>query len=191
MLPSSAFAPVITPIFTPATKSVSLTMQLPQNAATSSQHRLYVAGHFGNHFVSSDPYGGNALGAGASADIFITDRWAIDVEAWQSGRAPSQIADVRTSQRGDFMDTLVGVSALRRFGGAGVSPYLTVGVIGTRTQTRTPSGGFTINQQGPQVGFGLMIPAGQRLFVVPEIRVMAEPLFVIARPTIGITYRLR
>jgi hypothetical protein len=77
---------------------------------------------------------------------------------------------------GEFRDTIAGISAARSFGGAGVHPYLVVGVAQAWTNARTQTETWTgAGKGGLQTGAGIVVPAARKLDVVPEFRVIAGP----------------
>jgi len=207
----STFVPIVTPIFTSTTKAVSLTLLLPQRATSTSTstraHPIFVSGRFGGYGSWSDPTDGRSFGAGGSVDVFLTEHWAVDVDVWMPGNASgrlfipsSMFTPVQTGttitygavEVGEFRDAIAAVSALRRFGGTGVHPYLLVGLAQAWTSARTSTEKWTeTSKGGPQVGIGLVIPATERLDVVPEFRMILGPGYFVARPTVGVTYRIR
>ena len=66
-----------------------------------------------------------------------------------------------------------------------------VGVAQAWTHARTPTETWTeTSKGGPQIGVGLVIPAAERLDVVPEFRMIVGPGYFVARPTVGIRYRI-
>ena len=99
---------------------------------TPDLHSVYVAGRLGEDLEGTDPGSGTSVGSGGSFGFFFTERWALDIEAW----IPAYITDrvcppgnaSLSCEPGQFRDLLFGVSAVRRFGGNGIHPYVLVGL---------------------------------------------------------------
>jgi hypothetical protein len=168
-------------------------------AQSRDSRAVYVAGRFGADFEGTDPGSGTSMGIGGSFAFSFTDRWSLDIEAW----IPRYITDVACPPDafapcgpGQFRDVLVGVSALRRFGGRNVRPYVLVGVAKLWNQqiARRSDGSvvqWTRNESAyPQGGVGLEIPLSTRLAVTPEVRLDFLFLGGILRPSVALIYRI-
>lgn len=160
---------------------------------------VYVAGRFGGDLEGTDPGSGTSMGVGGSFGFSLTERWSLDIEAW----VPGYITDVACPPDaftpcgpGQFRDLLVAVSALRRFGGHGVRPYVLVGVAKLwNEQKATHADGSVIQwtrNEGvyPQGGIGLEIPLSTRLSLAPEVRLDFLFLGGILRPDVALIYRI-
>src|SRR5436190_8731501 len=104
-------------------------------AQNLEQHSVFISGKLGGYGSYSDPTDGTALGGGVSADVFVTKRWAVDVDVWIPRRASGRLflpSSMSTPVRngttitygavepGEFRDTIAGVAAMRSFGGTSV-----------------------------------------------------------------------
>ena len=167
--------------------------------AQSRSHTVYLAGRFGGDLEGTDPGAGKSMGIGGSFGFTFTERWSLDIEAW----VPGYITDVACPPDafarcgpGKFRHVLVGVSAVRRFGGQGVRPYLLVGAATLwNQQIATGADGsvvqWTRNESTyPQGGVGLEIPLSTRLAVAPEVRLDFLFLGGIVRPNVTVMYRI-
>ena len=187
---------------------IGLCMSVSPRAAAAQQdlHSVFVAGRLGGHVEESDPSSGRSVGAGGSFDFFFTDRWALDVEAWIPASITTRVSPpgnlskciqrdggtiCGASEPGELRDLLFGVSALRRFGGNGIHPYVLVGFVVSRIENRTSTEHWTASDGAPQTGVGLVIPLSNRLAVAPEIRTIIFPFWVVLRPSVALVYRLR
>jgi hypothetical protein len=167
--------------------------------AQSDVHNVYVAGRIGGNFEGTDPGSGRSMGIGGSFAFTFADRWSLDIEAW----VPGYIADVACPPDlldpcgpGKFRDLVLGVSAVRRFGGQGVRPYVLFGVaklwnqqIATRADGSVVQ--WTRNESVyPQGGVGFDIPLSTRLVLAPELRLDFLFLGGIVRPNVTLIYRV-
>jgi hypothetical protein len=168
--------------------------------AQSDFHNVYVTGRIGGDFEGTDPGSGTSIAVGGSFGFSFTERWSVDIEAW----VPKYIADVACPPGdalahcgpGKFRDVLVGVSAVRRFGGQGVRPYVLLGLaklwnqqIATRADGSVVQ--WTRNESAyPQGGVGLEIPVSTRLALAPEVRLAFLFLGGILRPNVTLMYRI-
>jgi hypothetical protein len=167
--------------------------------AQPDSHTVYVAGRIGGDLEGTDPGSGTSMGVGGSFGFSFTERWNLDIEAW----VPGYITDVACPPDafsrcgpGKFRDLLVGVSAVRRFGGQGVHLYLLFGMaklwnqqIATRADGSVVQ--WTRNESAyPQGGVGLEIPLSTRLALAPEVRLDFLFLGGILRPNVTLIYRI-
>jgi hypothetical protein len=139
----------------------------------------FVAGRVGiNAQVVPDGVSGTALGAGGSAGVFVSPRWALEFEAW----IPGDIEDPGVRNR----TILFSGSAVRFLVAQDRGPYVLFGLGAARIESDSSS-----DVSGSvQAGTGVVVRLGGQISVAPEIRanVVSGGMFII-RPSVALFYR--
>jgi len=175
-------------------------------AQTTSDRRGHVGVKAGlNHERAEDALRGTSGAGGISAGLSFGPRWAGEVEFW----LPGHILDANGERA--HRDILFSAGLIRAFETGRVRPYLLAGLSAARTETSVtfcsaaddptklvdcsgPNIGerlrerFTTSSGYFFIGGGIEVPLGERLRLVPDLRVHLAVTSVIVRPAIGVAF---